>query len=255
MIIDSHAHYNDEVFDGDRDEILGGLASRGVELVVNIGTDIESSRYSIDLTNKYDKVYAVVGFHPDYVDDVTEEDYLLMREMLKEEKVVGIGEIGLDYHYTKENKEAQIRCFERQLAIAKEMDMPFVIHSRDAAKDTLDIMKAHQNDGLSGILHCFSYSKEMAREYVKMGYYIGIGGVVTFKNAINIKEVVAEVPIDRIVVETDCPYLAPAPFRGKRNESMYLKYIVEEIARIKSLPAEEVVEKANQNAKDVYRIK
>lgn len=254
MIIDSHAHYDDEKYDEDREEVINSMHANGVEAVVNIGTSVQSSQNSIDLAHKYDNVYAVVGIHPDEIEGDIAEIIASIKAFASDEKVVAIGEIGLDYSYYKDNKELQKQWFDTQLRLAKELKLPFVIHSRDAAKDTFDMIKANHEEGVKGIIHCFSYSKEIAREYVKMGYYIGVGGVVTFKNAISLKEVVADIPIENIVLETDAPYLAPVPYRGKRNNSIYIKYIAEEIARIKGITTQEVIDITTDNTKNVYNL-
>ena len=231
MIFDTHAHYDDEQFDTDRDELLSSMAAGGVGTIVDAAATVESWDKIVELAEKYSFIYGSVGVHPDEVGALNEENFARMRELLKKEKIVAVGEIGLDYYWDKEGHDLQKHWFIRQLDLAREMNKPVMIHSREAAADTMEIMKEH-GKGLKGVIHCYSYSLEMAREYVKMGYYIGVGGVVTFKNSKKLKEIVEEIPLESIVLETDCPYLAPTPFRGKRNSSLYLPYVVEAIADV-----------------------
>ena len=253
MIFDSHAHYDDKQFGEDRDELLSSMEQNRITKIVNVGSSIESSKRAIALAERYDFVYAAIGVHPSDISCLNEERMAWLRKTAKREKVVAIGEIGLDYYWDKEPEiqEQQKVWFRRQLELAREVQLPVIIHSRDAAADTLEIMKERAL-GIPGVIHCFSYSKELALEYVKLGYYIGVGGVVTFKNARKLKEAVAEIPIERIVIETDCPYLAPEPNRGKRNSSLNLPYVVEEIARIKELTQEAVEEITYRNAIELY---
>ncbi len=253
-IFETHAHYDDAAFDEDRDLLLLEMKEKGIDYIVNIGCSMENSREVVELVKKYDFLYGTVGVHPSDIDELTEKDMSELTELSKRDKILAIGEIGLDYHYDNVVKERQQHWFVRQLEIAKEQHLPVVIHSRDAAKDTLDIVKEHHAGETGGIIHCFSYGVEMAREYLNMGYYIGVGGVVTFKNAKKLKEVVEYTPLSRIVLETDAPYLAPTPHRGKRNCSLYLTYVAEEIAAIKGVLVETVYEQTYQNALDVYNI-
>lgn len=255
MIIDSHAHYDDEAFEEDREQLLSKLQENGIECIVNIGANVERSRLSIALSEIYPHVYATVGVHPDDVGELNDKKFEELRQLSFHEQVVAIGEIGLDYSREELDKELQKKWFLAQLDLAKERDLPIVVHSRDAAKDTIDILKGEHGQGQKGIIHCYSYSVETAREFIKMGYYFGIGGVVTFKNAAKLKEAVKEIPLDRIVLETDCPYLAPTPFRGKRNDSTFLSYIAEEIAIIKEISVEDVIAVTTQNTKTIYQIK
>jgi len=254
MIFDTHAHYDDEQFDVDRENLLREIFSAGIGNIVNVGASMVTSRQSIALAKAYPEIYAAVGVHPSDIDCLNEEAYKELREMAAQEKVVAIGEIGLDYYWDKEPEvqAAQREAFKRQLALAREVKLPIIVHSRDAAKDTMDILAAEEPVENPGIIHCYSYSVEQAREYVKMGYYIGVGGVVTFKNAKALKQVVEEIPLERIVIETDCPYLTPEPNRGKRNASLYLPYVVEKIAEIKGLTDAEVEDITFANAKKVY---
>lgn len=253
MIIDTHAHYDDEQFDEDRESLLTSLQDGGVEKVINVGASLASCRRTLELAEKYPFVYAAVGVHPDDAGTLDEQSFAWLREACQAEKVVAVGEIGLDYYWNKEEKELQKKWFIRQLSLARELSLPFCIHSRDAAEDTLQVMKSHAAD-LKGVIHCYSYSPELAEEYLKMGYYIGVGGVVTFKNGKKLKETVRMTPLDRILLETDCPYLAPEPNRGKRNSSLNLIYVAKEIARIKEISYDDVVEQTKKNAEALFRI-
>lgn len=254
MIFDTHAHYDDEVFDEDREEILRTIQTEGVGLVADIGADIESTKKAMELSEKYDFIYAVAGVHPSEVYSLTENDMDWLRSAARHPKVVAIGEIGLDYHYEDTIREVQKKWFIRQLELAKEVGLPVSIHSRDAAQDTLEIMKAAGSSEIGGVIHCFSYGWEMAKIYLDMGFYLGIGGVVTFKNAKKLKEVVKNAPMERLVLETDAPYLTPAPHRGKRNSSHYLKYVAEEIALLRDMEPEEVIRITEENGKRMYHI-
>ncbi len=253
MIFDSHAHYDDKQFDDDRDDLLCSMRENGVGTVVNVSATYESCERVVDMAQKYPFMYAAVGIHPDEVGSLDEQRFARIKELLKKDKVVAVGEIGLDYYWDNESHELQKEWFIRQLDLARELDLPVNIHSREAAKDTMGIIKEH-GMGLDGVIHCYSYSKEMAEEYVKMGYCIGVGGVVTFKNGRRLKETVETLPLTSIVLETDCPYLAPEPYRGRRNDSSYIKYAAEEIARLKGISYEEVVSQTEENARRLYRI-
>ena len=253
MIIDSHAHYDDEAFEEDRDNLLQSMQSNGIEKIINVGANIKGSRASIALSEQYPFIYAAVGVHPSDTEELNEEKMAWLKEVSKKEKVVAIGEIGLDYYWDKEGHDLQKYWFIRQLELAGEKKLPVMIHSREAAADTMEIMKKYGKDR-NGVIHCYSYSPEMAQEYVKMGYFIGVGGVVTFKNAKKLKETVKEIPLESIVLETDCPYLAPEPFRGKRNCSLYISYVAEKIAELKGISAEEVIRQTEENAKQLYQI-
>ena len=253
MIFESHAHYDSEQFNEDRDKLLKSMPENGIGTIINSGADWDSVTEVVELAQKYPHVYAAVGLHPDEVGALNEERFEYVRSQCQKEKVVAVGEIGLDYYWDNESHDVQKKWFIRQLELARELDLPVIIHSRDAAADTLEIMKEHAQ-GLRGVIHCFSYSKELAREYIKMGFHIGVGGVVTFKNGKKLKEIVEEIPLDRILLETDCPYLAPVPFRGKRNSSLYIPYIAEEIANLKGITYDEVVAQTEQNGKKLFRI-
>ena len=254
MIFDTHAHYDDEQFDEDREELLNSMQTHGVEAVTNIGSSLAASRRTIGLTEKYPFVYGAIGVHPNEVGELEEDGIAWLKEMGALPKIVAVGEIGLDYYWDEPGHDIQKKWFERQLELAREVKLPVVIHSRDAAKDTLDMMKALHAEKIGGVIHCFSYTKEMAREYLNMGFYLGIGGVVTCKNAKKLKEVVEYMPMEQMVLETDCPYLSPVPNRGKRNSSLNLPYVVEEVARIKGISEDEVIEITNRNAKTMYRL-
>lgn len=253
MIFDSHAHYDSEQFNEDRDELLQSMTENGVGTIVNSGANWNSVTEVVELARKYPHVYAAVGMHPDEVGDLNEERFEYLKAQCHKDKVVAVGEIGLDYYWDNESHDVQKKWFIKQLDLARELDLPVIIHSRDAAADTLEIMKEY-GKGLRGVIHCFSYSIELAREYVKMGFHIGIGGVVTFKNGKKLKEIAQEIPLDYILLETDCPYLAPVPFRGKRNSSIYISYIAEEIANLKGISYEEVVAQTEKNGKKLFGI-
>ncbi len=255
MIFDTHAHYDDPVYEKDREELFEAMRAEGVGMITDIGADIASTKKAAELSNAYDFVYAAAGVHPSEVYFLEEADMDFLLEMAKNPKVVAIGEIGLDYHYEDTVREVQKKWFIRQLELAKETKLPVVIHSRDAAQDTLDIMKDIHAEDIGGVIHCFSYGWEMAKIYLDMGFYLGIGGVVTFKNAKKLKEVVQRAPMDRLVLETDAPYLAPEPYRGKRNASHYLKYVAEEIAALRSMALDEVIHITEENGKQMYRIR
>lgn len=257
MIIDTHAHYDDEAFDEDREAVLLSLKEAGVGLVVNIGASMASSERTVALTKQYPFVYGAVGVHPDSTSELDEEKFERLRTLASEEKIVAIGEIGLDYYWDSSPREVQKYWFERQLSLALSCDLPVVIHSREATQDTLDLMKKTYKESagkLRGVIHCFSSGPEVAKEYTEMGFFIGVGGVVTFKNGKKMKEVVAAIPFEKLVIETDCPYLAPVPNRGKRNYSGYLPRVVEEIAAIRGVTAEEVIAQTEKNARALYRL-
>lgn len=251
MIFDTHAHFDDKQFDIDRHELLMTMESEGVGTIVNASASYRSCERVVKMAQEYPFMYAMVGVHPDEVGDLNEDTFAKMKELYKEPKVVAVGEIGLDYYWDNESHEKQKEWFVKQLELARELNLPVNIHSRDAAEDTFHIMKEHAQ-GLKGIIHCFSGSKELAVEYVKLGFSIGVGGVVTFKNGKKLKQVVEAVPLEYIVLETDCPYLAPEPFRGKRNNSSYIKYVAEEIARLKNVTYEDVIAQTEKNAREIY---
>ena len=218
-----------------------------------MGESLKSSETTVALTWQYPFIYGAAGVHPSETTELNEENFKWLTAQCAEPKVVAVGEIGLDYYWDKEGHDLQKYWFIRQLELAGEKKLPVMIHSREAAADTMEIMKKYGKD-LNGVIHCYSYSPEMAQEYVKMGYFIGVGGVVTFKNAKKLKETVKEIPLESIVLETDCPYLAPEPFRGKRNCSLYISYVAEKIAELKGISAEEVIRQTEENAKQLYQI-
>jgi TatD DNase family protein len=254
MIFDSHAHYDDEAFNADREELLSQLPKQGVGTVVNVGASLASCRRTIELVQKYPYIYGALGVHPDEVGELTEESFAWLKEQCKQEKIKAVGEIGLDYYWDKENHDLQKQWFIRQLHLAYDLQKPVIIHSREAAQDTMDILKQEYKEKIPVVVHCYSYSVEMAREYLKMGYYLGIGGVLTFKNAKKLKETVLETPMERILLETDCPYLSPVPYRGKRNDSRNLTFVAEELGRIKGIDAQEVIRITEENARRFYAI-
>lgn len=253
MIFDTHAHYDDRQFDADREELLNSMEASGIGTIVNASATVESWDKVLELTRTYPNVYGMIGVHPDEVGALNEETFSRMAELAKQEKIVAIGEIGLDYYWNKESHGQQKEWFVRQLELARAMKLPVNIHSRESAADTMEIMKAHAQ-GMKAIIHCYSYSREMAENYVRMGYLIGVGGVVTFKNGKRLKETVAAIPLSRIVLETDCPYLAPEPNRGKRNSSLNLPYVARAIAEIKGVSEEEVIAVTEENAVKFYQI-
>lgn len=254
MIFDTHAHYDDGAFDADRETLLASMQKRGIGTIINVGADMKSTRSTLELAGKYPFIYAAVGVHPDAVEELDEACIEELREYCHLPKTVAVGEIGLDYYWHKEeaHQRLQGQWFRRQLTLAREEGLPFIIHSREAAADTFRILKDENAGEIGGVVHCYSYSVELAREYVKMGLYIGIGGVVTFKNARKLKEVAADIPLERILLETDCPYMAPVPFRGKRNSSLYLPYVVAAIAELKHIPEEKVIDVTRENAERLF---
>lgn len=254
MIFETHAHYDDERFAEDRGELLTQLPSLGIGKVINVASTIPSIEECVELARAYDHVYAAVGVHPSELEGMSDAVIEKMRELATWEKTVAIGEIGLDYYWEKEPdvQKNQRDWFVRQMELAREVDLPVIIHSRDAAEDTLALMKEIHAEQIPGVIHCYSYSPELAREYVKMGYYIGVGGVVTFKNAKKLVKTVEETPLERILLETDSPYLAPEPHRGHRNDSRELVYVVEKIAQIKGITSEEVEDVTWKNAQELF---
>jgi len=256
LIFESHAHYDDRAFDEDRDMLLGSLQQNGIAYVVNVSSSLDSVKRTLELMDQYPFVYGALGIHPSDVAKLNEESFEWIRQQFSHSKAVAVGEIGLDYYWDKQEdvRTRQREWFARQLELAKQLDKPVIIHSRDAAKDTYDVLEACGGSRIKSVVHCFSYTKETAMAYLKWDYYFGIGGVVTFNNAKKLKEAVECIPLERILLETDCPYLAPVPYRGKRNFSLYLPYVAEEIARIKGCSAETVIEVTNRNAKMFFGI-
>lgn len=254
MIFESHAHYDDDAFAEDREQLLESMREHGVGFIMNAGSDMDSCRRILELIERYPDLYGAMGVHPSETGELTEEDILWLARQCEHDKIKAIGEIGLDYYWDTPEREIQKRWFIRQLELARQTELPVIIHSRDAAKDTLDILKAEHDEETGGVIHCFSYGIEMAREYLSMGFYIGIGGVITYKNAKKLKEAAAYIPLDRILLETDSPYLAPVPNRGKRNSSLNLPYIAAAIAEIKGISCEEVMQTTCDNAKTLFCI-
>lgn len=253
-IFDTHAHYDDEAFDEDRDALLAELPENGIVRVVNVGASLASCRRTIELMNRYDYIYGAIGVHPSETAELNDEAFEWLRQQCQLEKCVAVGEIGLDYYWDEPDRELQKEWFRRQLNLARELAKPVIIHSRDAAKDTVDLMTEEHAEEIGGVIHCYSYTKETAEVFLKMGFYFGIGGVLTFKNAKKLKEAVAYIPLDRIVLETDCPYLAPEPNRGKRNSSLNIPYVVKALAEIKGVEEETVRKAAWENAHKLYRL-
>ena len=257
MIFESHAHYDDEKFAKDRDTLLQELLGGAVCNIINVGASLEGTGDSIVLAEQYAQIYAAAGVHPSDTDVLDEQSFAWLKEQTAHPKVVAVGEIGLDYYWDKELnvQKRQRYWFARQMELARETGLPVIIHSRDAAEDTMQVMKSVHAEEIPGVIHCYSYSAELAKEFVKMGYFIGVGGVVTFKNARKLKETVVQTPLERILLETDAPYLAPEPYRGKRNQSGYLTFVAEEIARLKQVSAKEVEEVTCRNAQELFQIK
>ena len=253
MLFDTHAHMDDRAFREDRDELLAGLAQKGVALVMNPGCSLESSRNAVALAEKYPFVYAAVGSHPDVADEVNDTVLEEYRKLCKlSDKVKAIGEIGIDYHYEDIPRELQLKAFRMQMELAREVGLPVIVHERDAHEDGMAVVKEFPD--VTGVFHCYSGSAEMARQLVDLGWYIGFTGVLTFKNARKAIETAASIPLDRIVLETDCPYMAPEPFRGRRNDPGYLFRMAEKLAEIRGLSVEQIHEITVENGKRLYRI-
>lgn len=250
-IFDSHAHYDDEQFDTDRAELLGSFNEKGIVGVVCCGVNTETSEFAIELSHKYDFMYSAVGFHPLNNDEYSDGSLEKIKKSAQDPKCVAIGEIGLDYHYEKESRENQLIILEKQIQLANELDMPIIFHDRESHEDTLKLLKKYKP---KGVVHCFSGSVEMAKEVIKLGMYIGLGGAVTFKNAVKPCEVAKYVPSDRLLIETDAPYMTPVPFRGKRCDSLYIPYTAERIAELRETTAQEILNLTCQNAKTLFNI-
>lgn len=251
-IFDSHAHYDDEQFDSDRSELLASLEGKGVSGVVFCGVNIETSKFSIETAHKYGYIYSAVGFHPLNLSDYKDGDIKVLKELCKDEKVVAIGEIGLDYHYEKETRTEQLELVEQQIILANELSLPIIFHDRESHEDTLNLLRKYRP---KGVVHCFSGSVEMAKEVIKLGMYIGLGGAVTFKNAVKPVEVAKYVPNDRLLIETDCPYMTPVPFRGKRNDSSLIPYTAQKLAEVRCVSPQEILDLTAKNAKTLFNIK
>ncbi len=251
-IFDTHAHYDDDRFDDDREEVFEFLKANGVSNVINCGCDLDSSKTSIEFADKYDFIYAAAGLHPNELEDDAFEQFEGLVPLYTHKKVVAVGEIGLDYHYEFVPRDFQQRIFDKQLATANGLKLPVIVHDREAHEDTLNFLKKYKPEG---VVHCFSGSSEMAMEIVKLGMYIGIGGAVTFRNARRAIEVVEAVPLDRLLLETDAPYMTPVPFRGKRCDSSHIAFTAEKMAEIKGITTQELIDACNDNAKRLFRIK
>lgn len=253
-MIDSHAHYDDERFDPDRDEILNKCSAHGVTHIINAGCDIKSSLACIELSRKYPFIFSAVGVHPHEALSCNEKTIEDLTDLTREKKVVAVGEIGLDYHYDFSPREVQKEWFAKQIALARSLKLPIIIHDREAHKDVLDIVRAEKGYEAGGVFHCFSGSREMAREVLEMGFKIGIGGALTFKNAHKPIEVVKYTPLDMLLVETDCPYMTPEPYRGQRNWSGLIKYVLDKIAEIKAIDYHEAENATSDNAICLFKL-
>ncbi|KGG80877.1 hydrolase TatD [Caloranaerobacter azorensis H53214] len=254
MLIDSHAHLDDKRFDKDRDKIIKNLKDNDVSIVINPGVDLASSIKAVALAEEYENIYAAVGIHPHDAKTMDEDTIEVLKSLLKKDKVIAVGEIGLDYHYDFSPRDVQKKWFREQIKLAKEFNLPIIVHDREAHKDVYDILKEEQDGTLRGVLHCFSGSVEMAKEYIKMGFYISFAGPITFKNAKTPREVAKAIDINRILIETDSPYLTPHPHRGKRNEPLYVRYVAAMIAELKGMTTEEVARITAENTKKLFNI-
>ncbi|WP_342495143.1 TatD family hydrolase [Bacillus sp. FSL K6-0046] len=254
MLFDTHAHLNAEQYNEDLEQVIERAKSEKVEKIVVVGFDRPTITRAMELIEAYDFMYAAIGWHPVDAIDMTDEDLAWIKELSQHEKVVAIGEMGLDYYWDKSPKDVQKEVFRRQIALAKEVNLPIIIHNRDATEDVVTILKEEGAAEVGGIMHCFTGSLEIAKACMEMNFYISFGGPVTFKNAKKPKEVVKDIPSERLLIETDCPYLTPAPFRGKRNEPSYVKYIAEQIAELREMSFEELAALTTENAKKVFRI-
>ena len=252
MLFDTHAHLNDPAFDADREALINGLSEKGIGFVMNAGCSLEASRESIALAEKYPFIYASVGSHPDSANEVNDELIETYLQMTKHPKVKAIGEIGLDYYYEGFDRQIQIKAFEMQMELAKQAELPVIVHERDAHEDGMAMVRKFPE--VTGVFHCYSGSAEMARQLVNLGWYIGFTGVLTFKNARKAVETAASIPLEQIVLETDCPYMSPEPYRGRRNDPGRLIHMAEKLAEIRNLPVEEIIQITTENAKRLYRI-
>ncbi|MEH6943981.1 TatD family hydrolase [Bacillus sp. JJ722] len=254
MLFDTHAHLNAEQYEEDLEVVIERAQEEGVSNIVVVGFDRPTITKAIQLADSYSFIYAAVGWHPVDAIDMTEEDLAWLEELAAHPKVVALGEMGLDYHWDKSPKDIQKEVFRKQIALAKRVKLPIIIHNREATQDIVNILKEEGAEEVGGIMHCFSGSEETAKECMKMNFYISFGGPVTFKNAKNVKEVATQIPLDRLLVETDCPYLTPHPYRGKRNEPGYVKLVAEQIAELKNLSFEEIAKITTENAKKLFGI-
>lgn len=253
-IFDTHAHYDDEAFDEDREQLLQAMPGAGIAKIVDVGASLSSCVKAMEFADRYPYVYCAIGVHPSETGELQEKDIAWLEAQCRHNKCVAVGEIGLDYHWNEPTPDTQKKWFVYQMDIARRLDKPMIIHSRDAAKDTVDIMTAEHAEEIGGVVHCYSYTKETAKIFLDMGFYFGIGGVLTFKNAKKLKEAVEYIPMERIVLETDCPYLAPEPNRGQRNTSLNIPYVISAMADIKGISEEEVRRNTWKNAHTLYRL-
>jgi len=254
MLIDSHAHLDMPEFDKDRDEVIQRARDNGIDYILAVGIDIESCRQAVALAEEFEQIYATVGIHPHNAKDVDETSYELLKTFARHDNVCALGEMGLDFFRNHSPRDTQLKRFRELIALARELELPVVVHDRDAHQETLAILKEEKAFEVGGVIHCFSGDYEMAVKCVDMGFYISIPGTVTFKKATLLREVVHKLPLERILVETDAPFLAPVPFRGKRNEPSYVQYVAEKIATIKGIDFEEVAEVTSQNTKTLFHI-
>lgn len=251
-MIDTHCHFNDEAFDNDLDDVIKRSNDNNVNKIIIVGFSNETNKKAIKIVNDYDCCYLAIGLHPEEANNVNDKDLIELEELIKSNKPVAIGECGLDYYWVKDNKEKQKWLFRKQIELSIKYDLPLIIHSRDAISDTLDVLKEYSN--IRGVMHSYSGSYEMAKEFIKIGFYIGVGGVITFKNAKTLVNVVEQIELDKILLETDCPYLTPVPYRGKRNESSYIPFIAEKIAELKNVDKNEVSRITDNNSEALFKI-
>lgn len=254
QMIDSHAHLDEERFDEDRDELIKSLKGNAISYVINPSSDMETSRRVVELSNKYENIFAAVGIHPHDAEGFKEEDLDELREISKDERVVGIGEIGLDYYYDNSPRDIQKEVFRKQLELSHELDLPVIIHTRDAMGDTYDILKEFEGR-VRGVMHCYTGSIEMAEKFMKLGFYISIAGPVTFKNAVNVREMAKQIPLERLLIETDSPYLAPVPNRGKRNDPTNVRYVADMLANLKEIQIDKIIEHSRENTVELFSLK
>ena len=254
MLFDSHAHYTDDRFSNDVDEVLSSMQKNNVAYILNACSSMDEIPYILELSQKYPFLYASCGVHPHDVKNMTQNDLQILKDCAKNERIKAIGEIGLDYYYDNSPRDLQKHWFCEQIELAKEVNLPIIVHDRDAHQDTLDILKTHKANECGGVIHCYSASAEMAKDFLDLGFYIAFGGSVTFKNAKKTVEAAKCVPLERILIETDCPYLSPEPNRGKRNSSLYIHYVVEKLAEIKDISAYEIEKITCENAKKLFNI-
>jgi TatD DNase family protein len=250
-LIDTHAHLDFPQFSKDREEVIA-RSQKQLKYIINVGADLASSHRSLELSLNYNKIFSTVGIHPHDATDLDQKSLIVMKDLAKADKVVGIGETGLDFHYDNSPRNIQKQAFQKQIDLAQEINLPLVIHSREADEETMSMLE--KNNVENGIWHCFSSNKEIARKVLDLGLYIAFGGIITFKNAENIRDLIKSLPLDRLLIETDSPFLTPVPHRGQRNQPAYVEYVVKKIAEIKETSLEEVAEKTTKNAERVYRL-